>query len=199
MLTAAYKSQKKRQTQALLIILRSGTLRGVFITQTYNCGREWSCDYRWNSLASQPQLSTVLRHGGLKTQPVGIAGRRSKIAVFIGNWGVPSPDMNNELKNSLAKLRMLSTANVQADEDRSFSVRRISSGESVYHGIQIKYIYYMHVHFFLNFCRYCLCSKSNLPISLLQCQLPANLQCCIQFLILQVPPSLILLSVQPVC
>uniref|UniRef100_A0A3B4X6N3 Reverse transcriptase domain-containing protein n=1 Tax=Seriola lalandi dorsalis TaxID=1841481 RepID=A0A3B4X6N3_SERLL len=48
-----------------------------------------------------------------------------------------SPDTNIELRSSLAELRMLITANVQADEDRSFSVRCISSGESVYHGIHI--------------------------------------------------------------
>ena len=43
-----------------------------------NCGRKWSCDYHGNSSASRRQLSTVLRRGGFKTQPVGIAGWRSK-------------------------------------------------------------------------------------------------------------------------
>ena len=47
-------------------------------TQTCNCGREWLCVYRGNSSASWRQLSAVLRRGGLKPQPVGIAGRRSK-------------------------------------------------------------------------------------------------------------------------
>ena len=41
-LTPAHKSKKTKQTQALLLIFRSGTLPAViFITQTYNCGREW--------------------------------------------------------------------------------------------------------------------------------------------------------------
>ena len=87
-----------------------------------------------------------------------------------------SPDTNDELRNSLGELRMLITATVQADEDRSFSVRRISSGESVYYGIHIMYIDYMYVNFFLNLWRYCFCSKSSLmlPISPLQCSLSTN-------------------------
>ena len=63
------KHSKKRQTQALLLICWSGTLPVVvFITHTYNCGCEWSCDYCGNSSASRRQLSIVLPSGGLKTQ-----------------------------------------------------------------------------------------------------------------------------------
>ena len=52
---------KKRQTQALLLTLRPGTLPVVvFMTNTYNCGHEWSCDYRGNSSALRCQLSTVM-------------------------------------------------------------------------------------------------------------------------------------------
>ena len=47
-------------------------------TYTYNCSREWLCDYCGNSSVSWRQLSTILRHGRLKTQPVGFGGRRSK-------------------------------------------------------------------------------------------------------------------------
>ena len=57
---------KKRQTQALLLIPRSGTPVVVFRTHTYNCGCEWLCDYRGNSSASWCQLSTVLCCGRLK-------------------------------------------------------------------------------------------------------------------------------------
>ena len=64
---------KKRQTQAVLLILRLGTLPAVVSSD-----REWLCDYHGNSLASRLQLSTVLRRGRLKTQSLGVAGRRSK-------------------------------------------------------------------------------------------------------------------------
>ena len=68
-LTQEHKSQKK--------ILQSGTLHVVvFITQSYNCGHEWSCNYHGNSLASRQQLSTVLPRVRLKTQP-GVTGRRT--------------------------------------------------------------------------------------------------------------------------
>ena len=54
MLTPAHKSQKKRQTQALLLILRLGTLPAVVvISQTFNCGHEWLCDYCGNSSTSR--------------------------------------------------------------------------------------------------------------------------------------------------
>ena len=59
-LTPAHKSQKKRQIQALLLIL------------------EQLCDYRENYLVLRCQLSTVLRCGVHKTQPVGGAARQSK-------------------------------------------------------------------------------------------------------------------------
>ena len=52
--------------------------------------REWSCDYRRNSSASWRQLTTVLRCGGLKPQPVGIAGRRSKTGLELQNWELDS-------------------------------------------------------------------------------------------------------------
>lgn len=42
------------------------------------CGREWSCDYHGNSSAPRRQLPIVLRRGGLKMQPVGIARQQSK-------------------------------------------------------------------------------------------------------------------------
>ena len=35
------KTSKKRHVNALLLIAQSGTLPVVFITQTFNCGREW--------------------------------------------------------------------------------------------------------------------------------------------------------------
>ena len=69
---------KKRQTQALLPILQSGTLPDIVsITHTYNCSREWLCDYDWNSSASRRQLSTILPHGGLKMQLVGVTRLRT--------------------------------------------------------------------------------------------------------------------------
>ena len=46
-----------------------------------------------------------------------------------------SPDTNNELKSSLAQLKTLIDANFRAGEDRRFSVRCISSGESLYYCI----------------------------------------------------------------
>ena len=94
--TTSTQISKKRHTQALLLILRSGTLCVVvLITQTYNCGHEWLCDYHGNSSALRHQLSTVLCCGGLTPQPVGIAGRRSKTGsepqssgpTSSGNWG----------------------------------------------------------------------------------------------------------------
>lgn len=51
-----------------------------------------------------------------------------------------SPDTNNELKSSLAQLKTLIDANFHAGEDRRFSVRRISSGES----ITVFMYYHMH-------------------------------------------------------
>ena len=51
-LTPAHKSKKKRQTLAPPLILQFGN--------TYNCGRKWLCDYRWNSSASQHQLSCFM-------------------------------------------------------------------------------------------------------------------------------------------
>ena len=73
-----------------------GTLPAVvFMTHTYNCSREWSCVYRWNSSALRHQLSTVLRRGGLKTQPVGVAeqnriGAMCSGHVSSGNLGLSS-------------------------------------------------------------------------------------------------------------
>lgn len=51
-----------------------------------------------------------------------------------------SPDTNNELKSSLAQLKTLIDVHFHAGEDRRFSVRRISSGESVYHCIYVSYV-----------------------------------------------------------
>ena len=64
------KTSKKRQTQALLLILRSGTNPAVVLmTHACNCGHK---------SASQRQLSAVLCRGGLITQPVGVTVRRRK-------------------------------------------------------------------------------------------------------------------------
>ena len=56
--TLSIKSQI--QIQALVPILWLETLPVVvFITQTYNCGRQWLCDYRWNSSGRQLSDSTA--------------------------------------------------------------------------------------------------------------------------------------------
>ena len=94
---------KKRQPQALcwsfgqehFVFVCLFVVSLFLLTQTYNCSREWLCDYRGNSSALWCQLSTVLHRGGLKPQPVGIARWRSKTGsepqrsgpVSSGNWG----------------------------------------------------------------------------------------------------------------
>lgn len=55
MLASTQKS-KKRQIQALLLILQLGLLSVMFITHTYNCRRTFLHNYRRNSSVSQLQL-----------------------------------------------------------------------------------------------------------------------------------------------
>ena len=71
---------KKRQTQALLLILRLETLHVVvFITHTYNCGHEWLCDLSWKLLGlttyavgrSAPWLTQNSTGGGCQTADSG--------------------------------------------------------------------------------------------------------------------------------
>ena len=47
-------------------------VRNTLCSHTYNCGREYLCDYHGNSSVSRRQLSVLCR-GRLKTQPVGVA------------------------------------------------------------------------------------------------------------------------------
>ena len=67
----------------------------------------------------------------------GICGERERCSIenCERNLGriehLLSPDTNNELKSSLAQLKTLIDANFHAGEDRRFSVRRTSSGESI--------------------------------------------------------------------
>ena len=61
-ITTSKQISKERQTQALLRIFWLGSFRiVVFITQTYNCCRQWLCDYCGNSSVSRWQLSEPWR------------------------------------------------------------------------------------------------------------------------------------------
>ena len=95
--TPAHESQKREKHKLFCWSFGQEHFALLFlITWTYNCGREWLCDYRGNSSASRCQLPTILCSGGLKPQPVGIAGgqqgktglepQRSR-PISSGNWG----------------------------------------------------------------------------------------------------------------
>ena len=88
---------KKRQTQALLLILQSGTLRVVVFNNTDQW--PWSQVIMWLSQELLSLVTPAVYHtmrGGLKSQPVEIAGQRSKTGsepqrsrpVSSGNWGL---------------------------------------------------------------------------------------------------------------
>ena len=88
---------KKRHTQALLLILQSGTLRVVVFNNTDQW--PWSQVIMWLSQELLSLVTPAVYHtmrGGLKSQPVEIAGQRSKTGsepqrsrpVSSGNWGL---------------------------------------------------------------------------------------------------------------
>ena len=98
-LTPAHKSQKKgTNTSSSAKPSVGNTSCCCFYNITYNCGREWLCDYRGNSSALQRQLSTVtsLRRERLKMQLVADGGAkpdRSRNAADSIQWNLGVSDI----------------------------------------------------------------------------------------------------------
>ena len=101
---------QKTQTQALLILQEHFVLL-FLITQTYNCGHEWLCDYRGNSSASWAiclQYCAWRRTTGqnrieVDTYPVEIGGERGVFTVSKRShhqWSTDGTIHNDRKKQS---------------------------------------------------------------------------------------------------
>ena len=89
MLTQAHKSLKRDKHKLFCKSFGQEHFMSLFlITQTYNCSREWLCDYYRNSLATWCQLAAVLHRSG---------SNRNR-------WGLPEGGAKLDLSRNAADL-----------------------------------------------------------------------------------------------